>query len=82
MKETLEQLKASLDAGDAKQVRLYAHSIKGMAANISAYSLCETAYQTEIAGDNTELDKARALTAEMDRLFSGFLSQLSEPEKT
>ncbi len=74
MKEQMAELKASLDTGDAKQVRFHAHSIKGMCANISAHSLCETAYQTEIAGEKGELEKARSLTAELESQFADFLS--------
>jgi len=81
MKEQMEQLKASLDTGDAKQIRFYAHSIKGMTANISATALYETAYQTEIAGEKGEIEKARSLTAELEGLFAAFLSLVSDNEK-
>jgi|GEM_PF-5197992 HPt (histidine-containing phosphotransfer) domain-containing protein len=81
MKEQMEKLKASLDTGDAKQIRFYAHSIKGMTANISSPALYETAYQTEIAGEKGEIEKARSLTAEMECLFAAFLSLASDSEK-
>ena len=57
----IEALKQALEQNDAPVVRNQAHALKGAAANISAATLREAAYQLEIAGETGKLGSASQL---------------------
>jgi HPt (histidine-containing phosphotransfer) domain-containing protein len=66
------KLKKAIEAGDAGKVSLYAHSIKGVAANVSANRLKSSAFDLEMAGKNGETGKWESLFEVMKDRFIEF----------
>ena len=60
------KLRECCDAGDLQSIRLEAHTIKGMAANLCTSSLRDIAYKIEEAGREGELEVARSHLAELE----------------
>jgi two-component system, sensor histidine kinase and response regulator len=60
----LQELRASLESGDHVEVRRKAHSLTGLAANVSALRLQGLAYRLE------ELDEQDSLPTEVERLVT------------
>ena len=73
----LARLAAELDAGDLDQTRFAAHSIAGLAANISAVRLHHLARQIEgLTADRDALAHGRRLAAALEREFGCLREQL------
>ena len=65
----IEAIRSSLDAGDAADLRLAAHSIKGAAANVGAERLRRVASALEQAAQAGDLSAARVHLAELELQF-------------
>ncbi|MCP5104338.1 MAG: response regulator [bacterium] len=65
----LGQLKEALDRGDAEDIRMKAHSIKGAAANVCASDFRDIAYKLEEAGEAGDMDEAAALLLQLAEQF-------------
>ncbi|MEW6380402.1 MAG: CHASE domain-containing protein [bacterium] len=63
----IARLKQALASGDAFLVHLQAHTIKGIAANLSALSLKETAYDMETAAKKGDLAKVAHLLPHLEK---------------
>lgn len=64
----LQKIETALAAGQAKEVNIAAHSIKGAAANLSVESIREVAFRLETAGRAGDLDQARGLVPRLSDL--------------
>ncbi len=74
----IEDLRAAVNAGDAPTARLLAHTIKGMAANLSGEALQALAQEIEDAAGSEDLNAIRDLTAELERRFDQLRKTLQE----
>lgn len=74
----IEQLKTALDKGDIQNVVLYAHNIKGFAANCSSNRLRQAAYKIEVAAKNQDIETVRLLISEIEHESNLLLSVLNE----
>ncbi len=66
MPEQMDGLRRAISAGDVQEAMLYAHTVKGMAANISAGPLCATASAAEKAAREGDLSPLAALAERME----------------
>jgi two-component system sensor histidine kinase/response regulator len=73
----IDILKEALDNMDTGVIYYQAHSLKGAAANISAKTLKELAYQIEIAGETGDLIKAASLIPKLDEQFEVLKKRLA-----
>jgi CheY-like chemotaxis protein/HPt (histidine-containing phosphotransfer) domain-containing protein/anti-sigma regulatory factor (Ser/Thr protein kinase) len=77
-KERLEMLAEAVKAGDAKDIKLYAHAVKGAGRNIGAKQLSDVADRLECAGRENDMQAAvplfDELKAELEKVMM-FLSQ-------
>jgi len=78
--EMLQALRGAIDAGNAKDILLYAHKIKGSALNIGARKLGEKAAPIEDAGDNGDIKTADDLFGAMETEFDKVIAFLSEQD--
>ncbi len=79
-RERLEMLAAAVQAGNAKDVKLYAHAIKGSAANTGATRLSQVAYRLEYMAYRDDLSQAEQLLQEIRSEFGRFESFVSQPD--
>jgi PAS domain S-box-containing protein len=86
--DEIEKLKTAVKENDPVHIKFYAHSIKGMCANISAYRLRDMAYQIERTGMSDNTEAARLLTETLEQevhalqsVLSNFISDVCPPEK-
>jgi len=61
----LPKIAQALGRGNAREVELLAHSLKGAAASLSAERVREAAYQLELIGRNGDLSAGRAVLARL-----------------
>lgn len=61
------RLRQALEAGDASQVEITAHSLKGLASNFDAERAVKAALRVEQLGHAIELDKASAAIEDLER---------------
>ncbi len=73
----IRKLKTALNEKNAADIRLYAHTVKGVCANFSARRLSEAASRIEAAGKEGRTDIADLLTG-LEQEFEIFQSALSE----
>jgi PAS domain S-box-containing protein len=78
LSEEIEKLKTALDEDHAEDIRLHAHTIKGMCANFSAYRLKDVAYHIETAGRENRKDIAGSLTETLEKELGIFQAAVSE----
>ncbi|MCK5544077.1 MAG: Hpt domain-containing protein [Desulfobulbaceae bacterium] len=76
----LVALRDALDNGDAPEVHLRAHTIKGVAANFSSAPLRDIAGRIEMAGKEADLKKAESLFPELQEKFD-LLAKALEQER-
>ena len=74
----LKSLREAVQAGDLEQTRIQAHTIKGAAANISAWRMREIAGKLEELSRDGELEGAADL---LERLEKGFAQFARETER-
>jgi len=88
--QRLESIKNSLQNGDLQSAYLYAHTLNGIAGNLSAHRLQDAAYRLESLGANGDLARMQAFMPEVERelltlkqVLERYLSSKAhQPEKT
>nr|MBF0222515.1 response regulator [Desulfobulbaceae bacterium] len=65
--QEIERLKTAVRENNDEAIRLHAHSIKGMAANISAGRLKDTAFEIETAGKQGDTEAVNQLTEKLEQ---------------
>ena len=68
-KEHKEVIKIAVEEGDAEMIAKYAHTLKGVGANIAASRMKECAMELEILGRNNSLDKAKEKFEVLEKEF-------------
>ena len=63
----VEKLRNACSGGDSQVVRLCAHTIKGMAANLCTPALRDICMEIETAGRDGDIETAQALMAELEQ---------------
>jgi PAS domain S-box-containing protein len=79
-RERLEMLAAAVQAGSARDVKLYAHAIKGSAANTGATRLSQVAYRLEYMAHRDDLSQAEQLLQEIRAEFGRFELFVANPD--
>lgn len=79
-RERLEMLDRAVRAGNAEDVKLYAHAIKGSAGNIGAGQLSDVAAQLEHKAYHGDLSQAEQLLLRIRTEFARLESFISRPE--
>jgi CheY-like chemotaxis protein/HPt (histidine-containing phosphotransfer) domain-containing protein/anti-sigma regulatory factor (Ser/Thr protein kinase) len=79
-KERIKKLGEAVKAGDAEEVRLYAHAIKGGAANIGAKKLSKVAFELEHTASREDLSNAGELLERIKTEFEKFELFVSKPD--
>jgi HPt (histidine-containing phosphotransfer) domain-containing protein len=74
----IAQLKAFLEINDLASLRRQAHSIKGAASYVSAYSMSDIAHRLEHAAAKNDIDSIRTLVPELDSVFLALTSYLRQ----
>ncbi|MEZ4524315.1 MAG: AAA family ATPase [Desulfobacterales bacterium] len=73
----IRKLRSAAEENDAEKIQFYAHSIRGISANISAERIRDAACEIENAGKKGETDTVRALTDRLEREADAFRSVIS-----
>ena len=79
-RERLVQLRSAIKTGDAQEVKLYAHAIKGASANLGITELSQTAKTLEHLAADGDLSQAETLLDEIETAFSRFTEFVSRPD--
>ena len=79
-RERLEMLDNAVRAGNAEEVKLYAHAIKGSAANIGAVKLSDVAARLEQIAYRGDLSQAEELLQGIKTEFARLESFVSNPD--
>jgi signal transduction histidine kinase/DNA-binding response OmpR family regulator len=79
-RERLKMLAEAVENGDSKQVKSYAHSIKGSVANMGAKQLSEAAHRLELMASQGDLSEAEELLQKITTEFDKFVSFVSKPD--
>ena len=79
-REGLAQIRESLKTADANQIALFAHGLKGAAANLSAESLCEIASQLEQFARSGNLEQVEDCLAKLHYEIEQFIDYLPQVE--
>ncbi len=74
----IEKLKTASERKDTDSIRLHAHTIKGMCANISAHKLRDKAHEIEVAGKEGRTDTVYSLTEQLEQEAGIFQSLLAD----
>jgi signal transduction histidine kinase/HPt (histidine-containing phosphotransfer) domain-containing protein len=73
----IQKLKTALNEKDAVKISFYAHTLKGLCANASAYRMSDAAHQIEIIGKEGRTDIEGSLAA-LEHEFEMLQSAVSE----
>ena len=68
-RETLQEMRTALEAGNARLLRAHAHALKGSSRTIGASALGELAYELEQLGDTSDLASACGALRSADAAF-------------
>jgi len=79
-RESLAQIRESLKTADANQIALFAHGLKGAAANLSAEPLREIASQLEKFAKSGNLEQVEDCLAKLHYEIEQFLDYLPQVE--
>ena len=79
-KERLNKLTEAIEAGDAQEVKLYAHALEGGAGNLGAKKLSEAASELEHKALQDDLSNAGELLERIKTEFQRFESFVSQPD--
>jgi len=74
----LDDIKKAQENNNAKEIHSLAHSIKGMAGNIAAPRLKETAYKLETLGANRDLSGVEELISELENEIEFLKTELKK----
>ena len=77
--ERLDKMTKAVEAGNAKDIELCAHALKGGAANIGAKRLSTAAAELELMASQEDLSKSQELLERIKKEFQKFESFVSEP---
>ena len=80
--QTIELLAEAITAGDSKNVKLYAHTLKGLARHVAARKLTDILYVLETKGRKEDLEGSEALFAGIQTEFDKLKLFLSQPNWT
>jgi PAS domain S-box-containing protein len=80
--QTIELLVEAIEATDSKNVKLYAHKLRGSARHVAARKLSDMLFHLETKGREGELEGAKALFANIQTEFDKLKSFLSQPNWT
>jgi two-component system sensor histidine kinase/response regulator len=75
--DQVRRIRMALEAGDRNGARQLAHTVRGVAANVSADGVREAATALELALDQGALDSCEALLAALDRELALAMSGLA-----
>ena len=65
-------LREAISKNDTRGIRFQAHTLKGSCATVSAMALKEDARQIEVAGENSDLNRAKDLLPLLQKDFEDF----------
>jgi HPt (histidine-containing phosphotransfer) domain-containing protein len=68
----LGELRQAIELGNQEQVRIQAHTIRGAAANISAYRIKETASALEVLSSAGDRDEWREMLVQLESEYNEF----------
>jgi len=80
LSEVMMNLKTAVKENNINDIKIYGHSIKGMAANVSARRLSKAASEIELSAKQGNADAVPRLTEKLEREFEMLLKAL-ESEK-
>ena len=80
--QTIELLAKAIEAKDSKNVKVYAHKLKGLARHVAARKLSDMLYHLETKGREGVLEGSEALFADIQEEFDKLKSFLSQPNWT
>jgi CheY-like chemotaxis protein/HPt (histidine-containing phosphotransfer) domain-containing protein len=80
--QTIELLAKAIEAKDSKNVKVYAHKLKGLARHVAARKLSDMLYHLETKGREGFLEGSEALFADIQEEFDKLKSFLSQPNWT
>ena len=73
-------LEDAVSDGDAEQIELYAHTLKGTASNIGAIALAKVAWQLEKATSEKHVETAVEWLEEIKPRFEALITLLRQPD--
>ena len=76
--ETLESLKTAIIEGNAKEIELHAHTLKGMLSNFFAMELKEKAFSIEQMGKDSSVDNAGSVYEEISDKMPALVDDLKK----
>ena len=79
-KERIIKLSEAVESEDSKEIKFYAHAIKGAARNVAANRLSDIAYQLECAGRENDLETATPLFNKLKLELETVVTFLSQPD--
>ena len=79
-KERLEALAAAVESGDAAEIKMCAHAIKGSSANVGAMGLSDAAYVLERMASEDDLSKAGDVLKKIKEEFEKLEAFVSKPD--
>ena len=77
--ECMELLATAIKSANLKDIKLYAHRLKGTSANIGAQQLREIAFQLECAGDENKIEITAGLFETLKGEYEKVIAFLSKP---
>jgi signal transduction histidine kinase/HPt (histidine-containing phosphotransfer) domain-containing protein len=77
--QAIELLAEAIKAKDSKNVKMYAHKLKGLARHVAARKITDMLYDLEIKGRKEELEGSEVLFADIQTEFDKLKSFLSQP---
>ena len=80
--QTIELLAEAIAAGDSKNIKMYAHKLRGLARHVAARQISDMLYHLETKGREEKLEGAEALFADIQTEFDKLKSFLSQPNWT
>jgi signal transduction histidine kinase/DNA-binding response OmpR family regulator/HPt (histidine-containing phosphotransfer) domain-containing protein/PAS domain-containing protein len=79
-KEQLENLTAAVENNSPKEIRSYAHAIKGASANIGARKISEAAFKLEKTASKKNMSKAKKLLELIKTEYQRLETFISKPD--
>ena len=77
MPQRMDKLRLAIENEDSKDAKALAHSIKGSAANLSAFQVRETAHTLEKAGNVADIQKLKLTWPEFEEQYQMLVSELN-----
>jgi signal transduction histidine kinase/CheY-like chemotaxis protein/HPt (histidine-containing phosphotransfer) domain-containing protein len=78
--ETIELLKKALQENDTKNIKEYAHKLKGSSANIAAKQLSKKSLELENAGRQGDIEKCQKAFEQLEGEYEKVIKFLSQPD--